>query len=672
MSSPRRERGGQLWSEFQSVFSAFAGVSIQTFDERGRALQPPPPLPSLCAYFQQFPETSAACQKDCFRKATSCRETRKILAARCYAGLSYRIVPVRKHNKPHAIILVGRVLNEVLGGEQCLGFIERYRLSRQSFLESLSGVRSLSAADLERVAAFVQRLAFSFAATDSRLEQRHALLERYRHLLDMARQVVVSPDRSPDQSRRMLEQLGQLLPLSGVAVLLAGEEGEPARVQASIGLGEAALHALAHYAWPRTFELHGQRQFLRLNDQPALLRAGLEPVKPPLVAQRLTNGRLTLGYLVMSGAALSERELDLAATASALISARVVHALYLEEAERKDQEARLLGQMAERCLTARTVEELLPLALEAAMQSLHASRGSILLAEEKGRIVACALRGVHAPISGTISTLRPGSVSHEVFFNKRPLLVRDTDRSFGRNGERQFPYASRSFVSVPLRDNGQALGVLQLTEREEEKVFTPGDLSLLERLSLQVSGAIRKARLEEEVKELRVTSSTDHLTGVHNRRFLEEQLTIELKRARRFGQSLAVAMLDLDDFKALNDEMGHEYGDRVLRKIAGTIRQQLRSVDVLARYGGDEFVLLLPGTGATGALNTVEKIRSRIASVELPGGEKTAPRRTFSVSAGLAVYPDTAATADELLRQSDQALYQAKKAGRNAALLWIG
>ena len=401
-----------------------------------------------------------------------------------------------------------------------------------------------------------------------------------------------------------------------------------------------------------------------------MLRAGLDCADVPLVVQRLDQGPHVAGYLVVSGAALSVGDLKLLESAAAFVAARMVHLKCRERAEQKDEEARLLGQMAEKCLTAHSVEELLPLALEAAMCSLHARRGSILLAEEKGRITARALRGDHAPISGTIEELRPDSVSHKVFFNRRSMLVQDTGREPGLTGARQFPYASRSFMSVPLRENGHALGVLHLTERDGEEVFTPRDLSLLERLGLQASAAIRKARLEEEVQALRVSSSIDHLTGVYNRRYLDEQLAIEFQRAKRFGQPLAVAMLDIDSFKNVNDTMGHEYGDRVLKMIAGTVRQQLRSVDILARYGGDEFVLVLPGTDADGAMNTVEKIRTLIESTELPGDRAVLPRRKFTVSVGLSVYPETSTAAEELLRRADQSLLQAKMAGRNTTLLW--
>lgn len=669
MSQAGRGYNSGLWTEFQSVFSDFAGFSVQAFDGNGKAFHPAPTLPTLCTFFERYPETSVACRKDCFRKPTACSTSRKVLSARCYAGLSYRIVPVRKRNRPHAVILIGRVLTEVLGGEQCFRVIEKYKLPRLSFLESLAGVRSIGAADLDRMAGFVRRLASSGVAADTRLENRLSSLQRRRGVIDFARQAAASHDRNPGRARVLLEDLGRMLSVSGVALLQPGEEASGAGLRASVGFGEDMLHALARQDWASTLEAWGDGARVFLENRQQLLDAGLDCAEKTIAARRLVSGRESVGYLVVAGEKLRSADGGLLDAAADFVASWVVHEQLRERIEQKNEESRLLGIMAERCLTARSVEELLPLALEAAMHGLHARRGSILLAEGQGRIVARALRGDHAPISATIDVLDPDSVSHRVFFNRQPLLVRDTDREPGLHPQRQFPYATRSFVSVPLRENGHALGVLHLTEREGAEAFTAHDLSLLERLSLQAAGAISKVRLEEEVRALRVASTTDHLTGLHNRRHFEERLAEEVQRARRFGQPLAVAMLDVDGFKALNDEMGHEYGDLTLKGIADAVGHQLRKVDLLARYGGDEFVLLLPGTGAEGALRIAEKIRARVESAELPGPVPGAAPWRCTVSVGLSVYPDHAAAPEELLRGADRSLLEAKRAGRNTALL---
>lgn len=669
MPRARVGRTNGLWSDFQGTFLGATGISIQAFDEKGVALQPAPPLPPLCAYFQRFPETQAACQKGCFGKARELRNSRKILPARCHAGLSYRIVPVRRRKRPHGAILVGRVLTEVFGGEQCLGFIERYKLSREAFLENLAGLRTIGGADLDRVAAFVRRASCSLTASGVRMNHRASMIQRREDLLAVARQATAFHDTDPGQAGALLRSLGKVLGASGVAILLVGDDPSRLVVHASLGLGEETLHALARQDWPRSIAERGNGARMVFSDRRQLLPAGLDCAELPLVVQRLSQGARSVGYLAASGASLGASRPELLAATSDFVAARMVHLKCRERAEQRDEEARLLVTMAEQCLTAHSVEELLPLALEAAMCALRARRGSILLAEEHGQITARALRGDHAPISSTIEELRPDSVSHKVFFNRRSLLVRDTGREPGLAQARQFPYVSRSFMSVPLRENGGALGVLHLTERDGAAAFTPSDLALLERLGLQASAAIGRARLAEEVQSLRVASCTDHLTGVHNRRYLDERLAIELQRARRFGQPLAVAMLDIDSFKHLNDALGHRHGDRVLKLVADTVRRQLRSVDVLARYGGDEFVLVLPGTDAKGASTMVEKIRSLIESAELPDGPSSAPLRNFTVSVGLSAYPGTAVAAEELLEEADQSLLQAKVAGGNAVVL---
>ena len=158
-------------------------------------------------------------------------------------------------------------------------------------------------------------------------------------------------------------------------------------------------------------------------------------------------------------------------------------------------------------------------------------------------------------------------------------------------------------------------------------------------------------------------STVDSLTGLHNRRYFEEELVKEWARSSRQNSSLAIAIVDVDDFKAVNDSHGHQTGDYCLIEVAKVLRTAAtRASDVVARYGGDEFVLLLPGTDAAGAEAILESVRGRIQA--LIRTEGLAARVTVSVGIA-ACTPSAAGSAQELIRRADGELYEAKKAGRN-------
>lgn len=163
-------------------------------------------------------------------------------------------------------------------------------------------------------------------------------------------------------------------------------------------------------------------------------------------------------------------------------------------------------------------------------------------------------------------------------------------------------------------------------------------------------------RMEDELRRL---STTDPLTGLHNRRHLDDTLAGEFERAKRYVQPLAVLMADVDHFKRVNDEHGHDAGDRVLREVAATLKGALRHSDVACRYGGEEFVAILPNTSASGAMQVAERLRRDVESREISGLRVT-------ISVGVAVHPDGgAATPAALVECADAALYRAKHQGRN-------
>lgn len=191
--------------------------------------------------------------------------------------------------------------------------------------------------------------------------------------------------------------------------------------------------------------------------------------------------------------------------------------------------------------------------------------------------------------------------------------------------------------------------------------MTEDDRLVLQAVASELAVAIENSQLYKLTKRLAVT---DELTGLRNYRFLQQRLDEEYERSRRYEKDVSFLMLDIDEFKKLNDLHGHICGDRVLAEFARVLRANVREVDVVARYGGEEFSIILPETDAAGAFVVAEKIREAVASTLF---EDEAGRATvrITVSVGLATYPVHAGDRESLLREADEALYQAKRTGRN-------
>jgi diguanylate cyclase (GGDEF)-like protein len=223
-----------------------------------------------------------------------------------------------------------------------------------------------------------------------------------------------------------------------------------------------------------------------------------------------------------------------------------------------------------------------------------------------------------------------------------------------------FFFETASRMCIPLVSFGQTLGVLVL-DSERKDAFNINDVQSLESVADICSNAIQNARYVDRVKQL---AYLDGLTGIFNRRYFEMRITEEIDRARRFGNGMAVIMVDIDQFKRLNDEFGHLLGDEVLRQVSSVFHQQLRKIDVVCRYGGEEFAILLSQTNAQHAFGVAEKLRRMVETWQFPGVP-----RPVTISAGIASYPEHGTGRDELVKAADAGLYAAKLAGRNRVLL---
>jgi len=214
------------------------------------------------------------------------------------------------------------------------------------------------------------------------------------------------------------------------------------------------------------------------------------------------------------------------------------------------------------------------------------------------------------------------------------------------------------FASFPVVRNGELAGLLAVGGRAAARIA--GDTeSFMAQVAHHAHIVLENSRLFDRIKNL---SIRDSLTELFNHRHSLEVLGNELHRVGRYEGGIGVLMIDIDHFKAVNDAHGHQAGDHVLREIARRLRDGLRAVDSLGRYGGEEFLVVLPHTSVDDARQTAERLRHAIAN---PPFHAAGREMTVTVSIGVAAYPSTADTPDALIREADAALYRAKQAGRN-------
>lgn len=216
--------------------------------------------------------------------------------------------------------------------------------------------------------------------------------------------------------------------------------------------------------------------------------------------------------------------------------------------------------------------------------------------------------------------------------------------------------ADRSLAVVPIFAGGDFRGALHLQLQESDF-----DNSLQGRIDIARKIVEQVITINDQIENI---TSVDALTGIYSRHFYETQLPIEIERATRTGGRLSMLLVDIDDFKKINDTFGHKIGDEALSTVAGLIKKNLRKIDLPFRYGGEEFVILLPGTSEFEAVHTAERLRTVIEAYTGFEGKKGLSQR-ITVSVGVAVFPDHARTEEELFVKADAAMFRAKHRGKN-------
>ena len=336
----------------------------------------------------------------------------------------------------------------------------------------------------------------------------------------------------------------------------------------------------------------------------------------------------------------------------------------LRQLQRTVDELAVLNEIGKALTSSLDIGEVMHLILAKVSELLKPRNWSLLLRDQQtGELYFKAAVGAGSEMLMHLRLQRGEGIAGWVAEHNAPLIVDDVtaDPRFAARFDKTSRFHTKSILCVPLAIKGRVLGVIELVNGEGDGSFSTEDLRILSTVAEFSAIAIENAQNFAKVQDLTVLD--DH-TGLFNSRHLKRTLEQEIIRATRFGHPVSLVFFDLDYFKRVNDTYGHQAGSRLLAEVGRLLLGTLRSTDVPVRYGGDEFVVLLPETSKDQAMECAKRLRSEISKWKFLAEEPYGPLQ-ITASLGVASFPDDARAPEELLRRADDAMYRVKAERRD-------
>ncbi|MBI3606446.1 MAG: diguanylate cyclase [Nitrospirae bacterium] len=660
------------WRQTQDGLAHAMGLSLITYgpsrnvDLRTSLCEPSRDNP-ICGLLQDRSGQRAQCEAHCGQQVARTFATGRPASFTCHANLQAFTVPITDESGVALVLLGGKAFRSYedffafretaqrygVDTQTLLTLVKDIQFKDQSFLDSAAGLAETVCRSLVRNLTFRQR----HEATAARLMTLFSIGADLKHQLDQ-----------PSLFRLALNTVGVLFNANTAVILTVDARGERLEYADGFGVKRDALQAYSSPIQKGLLErLASIRGPLFCDTAYDLLQAGFPSDVASAYLFPLASGSRTV--LAILDTSLSAEDVRILDAFTELFSVVLENSRLRSQVKDRQQGLAALTSIMRTSVSALAVGDLFEIILDRSTECVEAEQASLLLFDtETNELVIKAIKGLNPKIVEAVR-IRPGEgISGMVFAEGQPLLVADLETDVRVLRDKRPRYRTRSFISLPLQSHDQTIGVLNVADKVSGDAFTTYDLDLLTSIATYTTVAIQRSEYHRKSEELKRISITDSKTGLLNHRYFQERLAEEIERFKRHKLPFSLVMIDIDDFKKLNDTYGHLVGDEALVATARAIRKSIRAIDVAARYGGEEFTVILPQTPKRHAKTQALRIGHAVRQTAIHSVSGNTLHLT--VSLGVASFPDDADNIGDLLLRADQAMYDAKRRGKNQVVLF--
>jgi len=479
--------------------------------------------------------------------------------------------------------------------------------------------------------------------------------------------------------RNLINTFTDRLAISGAAIMLYNDKSDLVSIKDLLGISPELFARFRFYSDNQILvNIFDEKGFWKPSEQEQNLMVAEFETNEVRALKLFMPMRIKdhfVGLVVLSGKKdktdFTEPEIQLMQAIVGLASTSINNAMLFEHSETTKNELdhkvfnlMTLQQSGKVLSSTLDLKELINISIDMFLETVWSNKGILMLfSDDRPELEVKAFKGMsHEEVLELKKDAAETWAMTTIEKEKRPILAQElgTRSSYQSYStvNRNLPFA----VYIPMLKEGELYGVVKVGPKINGESFTENDLEFFSTLSSQAVIAFENARLYS-------LAITDSITKLYVHRYFQLRLDEEVARSRRYNSTISLLMCDIDHFKLINDNYGHQQGDLILKEISKILRKNVRNTDIAARYGGEEFAIILPETTQADAKIVAERIRRDVSQCEFPSIIPGQPPLKCSISIGVAGFPLNADSKDQLIQKADSSLYRAKDMGRNKVIL---